>query len=59
MIYRTTGMTKMPSNCLDCKECMCWLPYTKGLKDRILKPYLNKRHPNCPLIEIKNESEVG
>lgn len=55
MIVRTTPMTEMPANCRECYfaltgECtIC----NKAGKPEIKKSCMNKRHKDCPLIEIK------
>ena len=37
----------IPTNCWDCKEENCRLPYSKTLQNRKLVEYTYKRHPKC------------
>lgn len=51
-IYYDTGMKELPKNCLECKMVSCNLPIMKNKPDVVKKPYLNKRHKECPLVEV-------
>lgn len=56
IVYKTT-MSSIPNNCAD---CMMQCTYPTSMRDcnKILKKYLIKRHPQCPLIEIHDAKEV-
>lgn len=52
MILKKMYMHKLPESCLECEDnYLCVLPG----KVSIGKPYLTKRHRNCPLIEVADE----
>ena len=60
MICYKTEMQKIPANCNECALCRpkwgvatCPLPWKNG-GQTIRKPCISKRHPNCPLIEVKD-----
>jgi len=57
MIVYVTSMDAMPANCMDCKMA-CTYPTSARDNTRVLKPYVTKRHPKCPLREIKKDEEV-
>ena len=54
MIVYTTDMKEFPKSCIDC-PLNCNLPTSYRNPAKLLKPYLTKRHPNCPLRIVKDE----
>lgn len=52
LVYKLEAMDKMPESCKDCKAYFCSLPLKRG-KPEIKKEYLDKRHKNCPLMEVE------
>ena len=56
-IVSKTSMNEMPKNCLDCKQVFCKLPLKRRTEYAMLKKYENKRHAECPLVEIELEDE--
>ena len=59
MILYKTDFQEMPNNCAECK-LNCRLPCKKNCFEPIIrKQYLAKRHPGCPLIEIKEGDDEG
>lgn len=52
MIVWKTKLDTIPQNCRECPLVHCTMPESRR-GDKILKAYMNKRHPACPLIEIK------
>ena len=57
LMYKTE-MKEMPKNCYDC-WVLCDLPYEDADCEPIFdKEYLDKRHKDCPLVEIKGEIEL-
>lgn len=58
MICMKTKMKEMPKNCRDC-WVICELPYEyvkELLCERVKEEYTCKRHEDCPLVEIREES---
>ena len=54
MIVYITQMDSIPANCLDC-TMNCNLPISQRNYTKVLKPYLTKRHPQCPLRMVSDE----
>ena len=58
-IYYRTNKKEMPKSCRECQLPMCYLPQKQdshgNIKDEIKKQYLDKRHKECPLVEIDSE----
>lgn len=53
-IVYETGMKKMPDNCLECTMYQCNLATYRKNTEKVKKPYLTKRHKECPLSEQKD-----
>lgn len=52
MIYVKTTMKKMPKNCKEC-SIICKLPCENhDSNEPVKEEYYNKRHKDCPLIEM-------
>lgn len=60
-IYYKTSLKKFLDNCNECEEWYCPLPYRHNrngnVTDTLRKKYLNRRHENCPLIEVEEVKE--
>ena len=54
-IVYETGMNKMPDNCCECMVYFCTLPMRTDKPDCVKKPFMKKRHRNCPLVEVEEE----
>lgn len=57
MIVVKTKLDAIPENCLECpvrnySNCCCDLPYKRGNME-LSKLYKNKRHKDCPLMEVE------
>lgn len=48
---------EMPKNCTECCNEQCNLPLSK-YREKVLKPYTNKRHPNCKLVLEEEKCKV-
>ena len=51
-VYYDTGMTELPSNCVECKMVLCNIPTKKSRPEEIKKEYVTKRPKSCPLVEV-------
>lgn len=51
-VYYDTGMTELPSNCVECKMVLCTIPTKKNRPEEIKKEYVTKRPKTCPLVEV-------
>lgn len=51
-VYYDTGMTELPSNCVECKMVLCTIPTKKSRPEEIKKEYVTKRPKSCPLVEV-------
>lgn len=51
-VYYDTGMTELPSNCVECKMVLCTIPTKKNRPEEIKKEYVTKRPKSCPLVEV-------
>lgn len=56
MIVYVTLMDTLPANCLEC-TMNCNRPISKRDYSKILKPYITKRHQDCPLMELPEPSK--
>ena len=56
MIYYKTWLEKIPENCVECRFEMCTLPMKANGID-IKKSCVNKRHKDCPLVEVEMEEK--
>ncbi len=45
----------IPTNCWDCNEPNCRLPYSKIMPHRKLAEYTYKRHPKCKFNNKDND----
>lgn len=48
-IVSLTNLKTIPETCKDCTNDWCGLPLSVRRNGTILKPYLSKRHKDCPL----------
>lgn len=55
MIIRLTDLNEIPKTCLDC-PLDCRAPTSSRDPAKLLKPYLTKRHPKCPLRVIPDDT---
>ena len=46
-VYYDTGMTEMPSNCVECKMVLCTIPTKKNRPEEVKKEYVTKRPKSC------------
>ncbi len=50
---KTVDAEKVPTSCSECpfwQDGTCRIPMSRrGLDEQLLKPYLSKRHKDCPL----------
>ena len=56
MVVCKTKLKSIPDSCQGCDFPECSLPLKSG-KPEIMKAYMDKRHKDCPLIEI-DEPEI-
>lgn len=57
MIYYKTTMKEMPKSCQECSMMDCSLPVcARRYGPQIIKTYRTKRHPQCPLVELKENN---
>ncbi len=54
MIVYITNLKEIPKTCIDF-DFACNIPASLRDPAKILKPYLKKRHPSCPLRVVKDE----
>lgn len=52
MIVAKTRMEKIPDNCWACEYYGCNLPFKVRQPDLLKQAYKNKRHKDCPLMEV-------
>lgn len=55
MIVYITKLKEIPKACIDC-DMACGYPTSLRDYTKILKPYLTKRHPKCPLRVIPDDT---
>ena len=58
MVIAKTHLGKIPKNCWECKYRGCSLPCKARQPEQIKKAYKEKRHKNCPLMEVDLEKTV-
>ena len=56
VIIAKTGLKTIPANCAECNFMMCSLPCSARNNAIILKPYIKKRHKQCPLMYVEAEA---
>ena len=52
MIVAKTNLKEIPENCWACGYYGCTLPCQVRNKDLLKKAYKDKRHKDCPLMEV-------
>ena len=52
MIVAKTRLEKIPENCWECEYLGCSLPCKARQPDQMKKAYREKRHKDCPLMEV-------
>lgn len=52
VIVAKTYLEKIPENCWECEYLGCSLPTKARQPEQMKKAYKNKRHKDCPLVEV-------
>lgn len=52
MVVVKTRLEKIPENCWACEYYGCTLPFKVRQPDLLKQVYKNKRHKDCPLVEV-------
>ena len=58
MIVAKTDLEKIPENCWKCEYLGCSLPCKARQPEQMKKAYRDKRHKDCPLVEVDLEKTV-
>lgn len=59
MIVAKTSLEQIPENCWACDYCSCTLSRQARNKDLLKQAYKNKRHKDCPLVEVDLDGQKG
>lgn len=57
MVVYKTPMEEIPKSCVKCSLVECQLPLRRGSIDTMYDKYTKKRHENCPLIVVEENTE--
>lgn len=53
VIIWKTDLKELPTSCLHCNMYHCGLGSSKADISKIKKAYTEKRHKDCPLVEVE------
>lgn len=57
VIVAKTDLEKIPENCWTCDYLGCSLPCKARQPEQMKKAYREKRHKDCPLVEVNLDED--